>query len=110
VDRLEARYVGASEIGGDLLKLNARPGRIGVRMNYPHEIGLIRVIRLTGNLDRDPLAGAGRDAIDVTDQRNHALQPFCIQRPRRSSRCGKVARAAEFRNASLSAVWEVIEF
>src|SRR6516162_8491223 len=27
-----------------------------------------------------------------------------------SSRCGKVVRAAEFRNASLSAIWEVIEF
>src|SRR6516164_8640889 len=102
MNRLEAGRVDAGKSRRHILELHARPGRIGVRMNDPHEIGLIRVIRLTGNLDRDPLAGAGREAIDVTDQRNHGLPAFRIERPRWSSRCGKVTRTPEFRNASLS--------
>jgi hypothetical protein len=56
VDRLEARWVCASESGDDLLELDARTGRIGVGVNDPDETGLIWVIQLTGNFDRDPLA------------------------------------------------------
>jgi hypothetical protein len=86
VDRLEARWVRAGEIGHDLLELDARTGRIGVGVNDPDEIGLIWVIQLTGNFDRDPLVRTGREAIDIADQRYHGLSPSRIQRFRPSSR------------------------
>ena len=71
MDRLEARRVVAGKSGWHLLELNAGPGRIGVGVDDPHQVGAVRPIQLAGDLDCDPLARARREPVDITDQRNH---------------------------------------
>src|SRR5580704_17463917 len=72
MDRLEAGRVGAGKSFGYILELDARPGRIGVAMDDPHQIGPIRTIQLAGDLDRYPLARTRREPVEITDQRDHS--------------------------------------
>src|SRR6516162_2257085 len=71
MDRLETRRVGAGKSCWHVLELDTRPGRIGIGVDDPHEVGAVRPIQLAGDLDRDRLARARREPVDITDQRNH---------------------------------------
>ena len=53
MDRLEARGIGAGKGYWDILELDARPGRIGIAVDDPHQVSSIRPIQLAGNLDSD---------------------------------------------------------
>jgi hypothetical protein len=81
MDRLEARRVGPGKSCWHILELDARPGWIGVRVDDPYEVSTIRPIQLAGDFDRDSLARARREPVDVTDQRDHDsnLSLLCLR-------------------------------
>src|SRR6516162_523631 len=81
MDRLETRRVGAGKSRWHVLELDTRPGRIGIGVDDPHEVGAVRPIKLTGDLDRYRLARARREPVDITDQWNHVsnLSPLFLR-------------------------------
>ena len=72
---LKPRWISARETGFYLVDLEPRPGRVGIAMDDPNEVGVIGLVPLTGDLDRDPLARPRGEAVEIADQRNHHLSP-----------------------------------
>ena len=72
---LKPRWISARETGFYLFDLEPRPGRVGIAMDDPNEVGVIGLVPLTGDLDRDPLARPRGEAVEIADQRNHHVAP-----------------------------------
>jgi hypothetical protein len=72
VHRLKARCVVSRKRRRELDQLDAGPGRVGVTVNDPHQVGPVGLSQGAGNLDLDPLARPSREPIDITNQRYHA--------------------------------------
>src|SRR5437764_11475446 len=73
--RLKPRRIGSGKRGAYLLEFEARSGRVGVAMNDPHQIRLVRLREPARYLYRDPLASPPRKPVHIADQGNHAASP-----------------------------------
>lgn len=80
VDRLGAGGVLAGECSGHFLQFDARPGRVGIGMDDPHQVGPVGSLEPAGNLDCDTLAGTARETVDIADQRHHHPSLRTVQR------------------------------
>jgi hypothetical protein len=75
---LEPRRISSRKLGGYLLELEARPGRIGIAMDDPNQVGLVRLAELAGHLHGDPLARTRREPVNIADQGYHDPSPrYC---------------------------------
>ena len=83
---LEPRRISSRKLGGYLLELEARPGRIGIAVDDPNQVGLVRLAELAGHLHGDPLARARREPVNIADQGYHDPSPRYCRSARLSSR------------------------
>jgi hypothetical protein len=68
---VKARCVVSRKGGRKLNQLYAWPGRVGVTVDDPHEVGSVRLSQGAGNLHLDPLARPRGEPIDITNQGYH---------------------------------------